>query len=242
VSPLKREIRPASDAPFRVSLGPALLYLDDVRDIYEGLVTFSKEWSKGEAGSRAIAGQLPRIQITALSALADQVEDLEEATRAELDHLSLISQSPKIRIDFWCRGAEIIAESEGAGVRSFIEGVEKFLQGRRNWVVFLGQALTRGVAFLLLPAVFAIMMFVPGLPEQLAITPDTEEYVLLAIVFVTVFYLYYSRYRHIVKVVPVWRKDRRRFTNQTRREIFIALASAAVVGLLGLWAGLLAGK
>jgi cytochrome bd-type quinol oxidase subunit 2 len=50
----------------------------------------------------------------------------------------------------------------------------------------------------------------------------------------------YASSRNVVRVLPSWRKEGRRLSAQTRRELLIAIASAVVIGVLGFWAGFLA--
>jgi hypothetical protein len=116
---LKRSIQPPPDAPFRLALGPARFFLDDIRDVHDALSDFSKKYAD-DSGQNNIPGE---VKIRALSATADKVEDLKEATRAELNHVTLILSSPAIRIDLWRRSAGIIAVRGSATVRSFAESI-----------------------------------------------------------------------------------------------------------------------
>src|SRR5262249_49414403 len=114
---IKRSIQPTSESPFSIPLGPALLYLDDIQDIHQSLTEFARKWlagSKKGSQRKQQHGSTPpdAIEIRAQNAVADTVEDLKDATRQELNHVSLISKSPKIKVDLWLRDAEIIAESD----------------------------------------------------------------------------------------------------------------------------------
>jgi hypothetical protein len=242
---LKRSVRPASDSPFSIPLGPALLYLDDIRDVYDDLATFSQQWrvsnqkSMQGNGGGASNSQDP-IEIRAQNAAADSVEDLKDATRQELNEVSLICKSPKIGIDFWLRGAEIIAESDNADVRSYAESLQKFVQARRNWLMIL-PAIRKGflVAISALLAYVVIAILAP-VPSQIKIYPSpfliSGESALVALLIFVV----YRTFRYTVRVAPTWRRENSGLSRKMRRDLAIALGSAIVAGVLGLWAGLFA--
>jgi hypothetical protein len=101
---LKRSLKAAADSPFRMPLGPARFYLDDVKDICEALVDFAQQSAKDSNTNANV--KAPSVEIRVLNAIADEVEDLKDATRPELNHLSLIISGPKLRVDLWSHDAE----------------------------------------------------------------------------------------------------------------------------------------
>jgi hypothetical protein len=246
LSPLKRAIQPAADAPFSIPLGPASFYLDDVKDIHDALIEFS-----ARQASSAVAddGKPPDsnvglVEIRALNATADEIKDLQDATRAELNHLSLILSSPKIRIDLWSRSAEVIAESDSPSVLSFAGGIASYVTTRKSWVA-VWKMLPVGL-LLALPIVAALTVGravskSSSLYFKLNQTNAIAGLVYCAFVIANLV-LYYRQRRHIVKVRPSWRNESRHLTGQMRRELIIALIGAVVLGLLGFWAGLLVTK
>ena len=131
---LKRSISSAPDAPFSVSIGPALFHLDDVEDIRKAL----KEFGDQQDVSGGDESDPIKVEIRALTATADQVVDLKDATVGELGHVSLILSRPKIKVDLHIHEAEIIAESDNPAVKKFVEGIssanERVLErsGRKN--------------------------------------------------------------------------------------------------------------
>ena len=242
---LKRAIRPDSDSPFRISLGPAMLYLDDIRDVYDDLLAFSRQWrtanqepTQGSAGDPDNPQDV--VEIRAQNAIAGSVEDLKDATRKELGHVSLICKSPKMRVDFWLRGAQIIAESDSASVQSYAESLNQFVQGRRNWLIL--PLAIRKSTFLGLFAVlgyFLVAILLP-VPYQFKIYPNNILYVESAVLVAVLVFQLYRQYRNAVKVSPAWRRENRGLSGKTRRDLAIALVSAIVAGFLGLWGGVLA--
>lgn len=241
---LRRSIRPDTASPFRIPLGPALLYLDDILDVHNDLTAFSQQWFADNREQPQGPGESPEslqntVELRAQNAIADSVEDLKDATRQELNHVSLVCKSPKIRIDFLLHGAEVIAESDSPDVRSFAESLREFVQIRRSWLV-VPMAIEKrellwpslGLAYLLiaafLPASYPLKMYF-----------DTWSYVIFGVLSVWLGFVYYRQYRNAVRITPEWRRERRGISSRVRRDLAVALVSAVVVGVLGLWAGLL---
>ena len=117
---LKRSLIAKVDSPFSVPIGPAQFYLDDVKDIHEALLDFSHSYSRKVDSN---AEEELRVEIRALDATADDIEDLKDATRTELNHVSLTLSTPKIRVDLWMHQAEIIAESNTSDVSNSWESL-----------------------------------------------------------------------------------------------------------------------
>jgi len=242
---LKRSLKAAAEAPFRIPIGPARFYLDDVKDIYEALIDFAQQQSAKDSNTNV---EIPCVEIRALNATADEVADLKDATRPELDHLSLILSTPKVRVDLWSHQAEIIAESDTSDVRKFVEGIAAFTDTRRKWTAPL-----RRVATGVLPAYLLLCSFIaiPYLPRSWGLNNTqginryngiAEWFFAVMVVALTIF-MYVTR-RYIVRVLPVWRQESRGLSQRSRRDIAVALIaatiSAAVIAVAGLWAGIFA--
>jgi hypothetical protein len=254
---LKRSIKAATDSPFRIPLGPARFCLDDVNDICDALIDFTQQQSAGDSSANADVPRVanagaPSVEIRALTATADEVEDLKDATRSELDHLSLILSAPKIRLDLWSHTAEIIAESDTSDVRKFVEGLRSFTVTRRRWTAPL-----RRVAKTVLPLylLFLLSLVIPSLPRSWGLESgrgiygylnrytDAFEWLFVIVVIVSTIIAYVNS-RDVVRVVPAWRKESRGISQRSRRDIAVALIaaiiSAAIIAVAGLWAGVYA--
>jgi hypothetical protein len=246
MSPLKRSILPPADAPFSASIGPARFYLDDVQDVYLALLEFSKVQREGAEGEpertkpKEEAPEAGRVQIRALNASADEVADLTDATRSELNHLSLILSSPKIRIDLWSHEAEVIAESDTPNVRAFANSINDYAWTRRNRILPILRA-TRGVLFLWIVIIFGFIGMKLPKHSPLYLKPDSSNYAVIGVVaamsLIGIAVAYRAR-RDSIRVIPMWRSEGRRLSSQTSREIGIAIIGAVILGLLGFWAGL----
>jgi hypothetical protein len=240
---LRRSIQGPPDAPFRLALGPAQFFLDDIRDVYDALIDLSKR----HAESSGQTDSLGKVEIRALSATADDIEDLKEATRAELDNVILVLSAPKIRVDLRDRSAGIIAETESTMIRSFAESLRDFARSRRNWRAYM----QRRMVIALGPLYFlvAASYFLPLTPESWGFGTnrgigkyhlELSLFFSLATLGVTRFF--YLGLRNHIKVIPAWRKEHRGLSSQTRTAIIVGVASALVAGVLGLWAGVFVHK
>ncbi len=238
---LRRSIRPDTASPFRIPLGPALLYLDDILDVYNDLITFSQQWCADNSERPQGPGESPEdlqnaVELRAQNAIADSAEDLKDATRQELDHVSLVCKSPKIRIDFSLRGAEVIAESDSPNVRSFAESLREFVQTRRSWLVVPMAIGKKGFLWPTLALVYLLIAAFLPVPYPLKIYPDIWTYVIFGVLIAWLVFQYYRQYRNAVRISPEWRRESRGISSRTRRDLAVALVSAVVVGVLGLWA------
>jgi hypothetical protein len=220
------------------------LYLDDIQDIHAGVADFSRQWlidnpESTHEDKSSTDGLEGLVEIRAQNATADSIEDLKDATRRELNHVSLICKSPKIRIDLWLRNAVIIAESDSASVRSFTESLSKFIYERKNYAVILLAAQTS--AYLTLSALIAwiIIAILLPVPNEFKIYPNTLTDIALAGFIGVAFYVVFRQYTSAIRVAPEWRREHRGLSSRTVREIIVAVIGGIVVGLLGLWAGLL---
>ena len=241
---LRRSIQGPPDAPFRLALGPAQFFLDDIRDVYDALTDLSKRHAEslGKAGS-----SLGEVQIRALSAIAEDVGDLKEATRAELDNVTLVLSAPKIRVDLRSRSAGIIAETESVMIRSFAESLRDFTRSRRNWRAVMQRRLVMvlGPYYLLVTGTY----FLPLAPESWGFQNNQgigkyhfELSLFFSLVTLVLTRFLYLAVRNHIKTIPLWRKEHRGLSSQTRTAIIVGVTCALVAGVLGLWAGIFVHK
>jgi hypothetical protein len=236
---LRRSIQAPPDAPFRVSLGPARFFLDDIRDVYNALLEFTKEYAEQE-GSVPSPGT---VEIRALTAVADEIDDLKEATRAELGHITLVLSVPKIRIDLWEHSAAIMAESENPMATSFARSIRDFVASRRSR---MSPFRTRRMGAVMPLWVFAIAAYIlPFTPKSWGIAtgqgpnaPALTLWLVVTIVAFTMTVLYYFRFSATIRVIPVWRKDQRGLSAQTRTALIVGITCAIVAGVVSFWAGI----
>jgi hypothetical protein len=240
---LKRSIQSKSPSPFRISLGPALFRLDDVRDLYEGLREFSEGYDAEPASEEG-----PTIELRAGdNAIAEEIEDLREATPSELREVSLILSMPKIKIDLHAKGAEVIAESDTPTIRRFAEDVKKFTTHRNSRITGLRRVVRRNWTIYILLALYLYLTYAP-LPWWLDYwfggsgTFNTAVLIAVIAASIAVTVRQYLQLRDPVRIVPIWRKDGRRITAETRRALIVGIAGAIVLGLLGFWAGVFVKK
>jgi hypothetical protein len=236
---LKRSIQASPDAPFQIGLGPASFYLDEIRDIYNALSEFSKDYVAKTKSPNSPG----TVRILALTATAEEFEDLKEATRAELDQISLILSMPKIRVDLWRYNAGVIAESDSDMVAAFARNIRDFVTSRRNWRTPLQSRLVLALLpyWLLIIASYAT----PAMPKSwgLYTSQGVGKYNLVISVFFTVFAflfsaLIYSKLSTAIKVRPIWRREQRGVSAQTRTAIIVGVTCAIIAGIIGLWAGI----
>jgi hypothetical protein len=211
------------------------------------MIGFAQEQSIEDVTSKT---EIPSLEIRALDATADEVEDLRDATRAELNHLSLILSAPKVRVDLWNHNAEVIAETDTSDVRQLVEGIRKFTDNRRRWTAPLRRVIT-GVLPLYLALAFLIVT--PYLPQSWGLYAKNAggigryygvvEVVVAVIVVLGSIYVYINR-RHVIYILPEWRKENRGLSQRSRRDITVATISAVIgaiiIALAGLWAGIFA--
>jgi hypothetical protein len=239
---LKRAILTAADAPFRVALGPARFYLDDILDILKAL----REFSEQQHSSHPDQMKQPTIEIRARDAIAEEVGDLQDATSRELSRVSLILSAPKIKIDLHSWQAEVIAESDSPTVKAFVEGIRSFTKQRRNWTVALVYNRMIWVFLALLAFAISDTLAAPQYSSwalySFSTSVNAGEFVATLVLIMAGIIYFLKQYRNIVIVVPLWRKESRRITGQARIAIIAALVSAAVAGVLSFWAGALVHK
>jgi len=236
---LKRSIQPPSDAPFSIALGPARFFLDDVRDIHDALSEFARKYAGG-AGPDVHPGN---IEIRALTATAEDFEDLKEATRDELKHISLILSAPKVRVDLWSHNAEFIAESENPITASFALSIKSFVATRHSWrPPMQGSWIGPLLLFWLIVSAFYWFPYTPtswGLDD----TQGINRYDIWFSVFITIAafvatILSYMLHTSSINVIPLWRKEQRGLSAEARSAIIVGVVCAIVAGILSFWAGI----
>jgi hypothetical protein len=247
---LKRSLNLSADSPFSVRIGPARLYLDEVRDIRNALLEFGQKLATNENNDSEAAG--PIVELSAATATADEIEDLKDATRKELNHITLALSAPRIRIDLWREYAEIIAESDTAEVRRFVEIIADFIARYRSWRAFLRPA----VGFFAFPAIlFALYVALPDFPKSWDLYIPTKgggrvltDVLGIMALVATLGYagIFTINRRATIYVVPDWHSESRGLSIRSRRDLAVALIaavfSAVIIALAGLWAGVFASK
>jgi len=240
---LRRSIQAPPDAPFKIDLGPAHFFLDEIRDVHDALLDFSKDYTAEQKSTEGPGN----VEIRAGSAAADYVEDLKEATSDELAHVTLILSAPKIRVNLSRRDAGIIAESENARVASFAESIAGFVDSRRSRRAPIRVSWILAIAPYWLGVICSY--FAPYTPKSwgLYTTQGLGRYNLVASVFATLIGLgfigfFYSLSRSTIIITPLWRKEQRGLSHEMRTALIAAIISAVVLGAFGFWAGVLVNR
>ena len=254
MSPLHRSVR--SHGLYRIPIGPAKLYLDDIQDIVSNLEVFALALQK-EPDSQVITGvaegaSAPNldenlVRIVAGSASADVVEDLRDATNDELKRLTISLDSQRVSIDLWEIFADISISREDLQARALADDIAGFIRGKRPYRFYLPRKSTLLLTFPL----YAMAI----LTISLAIYFDTIKknglpgfiiggFAFVAAVMFTAQAFRYAVSRGSIRIVPMRRNESRGLSSRARRDIGIAIVAsvvgAAIIGLAGLWAGLFA--
>src|SRR5688572_23571015 len=126
MSPLQRRIRRRA-VRHSIKLGPARLYLDDIDDICTSL--------REHAAEVHDEFEAPLV-IQAGDAVADETDDLRQATKEELDSILLYlpGDSP-ISVSFGRIRAQIEVEAADLKARALAEDIQSFILGRRSSLV-----------------------------------------------------------------------------------------------------------
>src|SRR5258708_10782498 len=236
MSPLRRQIR--SYGPYRVTLGPAKLFLDDIQDIISAIESFIVKRQKEEGSSLTANGkeepsEPSAVVIVAGNAIADSVEDLREASKEELNHLSLVLESPHFNIDLWHIDADITTVRDDLEARTLADDIAAFVKSKR--ALFRGVWLASvGLAYLIIlgagnlsVAIYQVKHHGPYLPSLVFGIMFLGSGVLFSITA-------YRRSSHLgtVRVVAMRRNESRRLSSRARRDIFIAVVASVLGGLL----------
>ncbi|MGW4421936.1 hypothetical protein [Streptosporangium sp. NPDC004631] len=234
---LKREIKP-NISSYRKKLGPAIVCLDDVRDIFDAVTDFTHNKSTDTNED----SKLKPVQIVAGNAVADSPEDLKDATQEELQRVSIISRFPRISVDLWNRHAEVVVDSEDLPSRAFADGIADFVDSRRINPIFHIFRLSD----IFMPALFITLLAYSLWDGEKEALTNYTNYVAYGTVIASFLFALESRLYTLyaygsVKVEPVWRSEDRRIRSQTKSNILVAVGAAivgaAIASVAGLWQG-----
>lgn len=234
---LRRSIRTSGPRAYQKTLGPALLFLDDIETIRQSLLDAAAERAalNREDEPDFVEADVS-VSVSAGTAEADDVDDLREAAREEIDQLSLSLRNPRIQVNLWRRGADVSADAEDDDARRLADDIAKFIEDHRPWsrgLRFSPRGSTVPVFALL--ATGALLGAI-GL-EVLATGQDLGRGIPALVIAVMIFLAVPVTSRNTarksgsVRVLQVRRSDAHRSSRNTRREIVIAVL-AAIAGAL----------
>lgn len=241
MSPLHRQIR--SYGPYRINLGPSRLFLDDIQDIISAIESFAINKRKQETSDSEVTTKAePSVLIVAGNATADSVDDLREATREELNHLSLALDSPEFRVDLWHIDADITTVRDDPDARALADDITAFIKRKRSHrpISWLQSALATYILIFaggnLAGTIYSIIHHLPFIPPLL--------YSIMWIASGMFFILRDTGKRGAIRVIAMKRNESRRLSSRARRDIVIAVIASAigalVIAISGLWAGVFA--
>lgn len=236
MSPIRREIRTLG--PYRVPLGPARLFLDDVQDIVRYLKKIESTSHVEQPGLEveSLAKEdlfNDGVAIIAVNAIADSVEDLRETTHYELEQVTILREKPIVQVDLWKYSAEVLVYPNDADSRAIADDIAAFIRGRRTWISTCRLCLllvTLGIVGIPVLAVINVVHFhghwysniyVPLLAIGAAIVGTVND-------------TYYAYRYGTVTLLPSWRKEQRILSRQSRQALAVAIL-AAVAGSIITW-------
>ncbi|WFB07388.1 hypothetical protein LRS74_10250 [Streptomyces sp. LX-29] len=226
---LQRSIKIPSNDPglVRYRLGSSKLYLDDVQIIYEALKELERK-----------SGCVEAVSLTAGDAIADEPDDLRDATSEELKSVRLALKDPLVSVDLWDERADVTASSNTES-RAVAVAIRDFVKGKRN--LRGGYALLQGafdkcalLSAVIIAGVFLLMdigLWVYAFP--VLVGGACATFVPNAIgAYVT----------GTVRLIPQRRREARGLSIETRRQLIIGLSGAVIgaviAGIAGLWSGM----
>ena len=242
---LRREIKiqPEDFGPIRYRLGPARIYLDDVELIYETLLAAAGENAGDSKDDDAQDYKATSIIITAGDARADLPDDLRDARPGEVQRVRIAIKNPAISVDLFRRHAVVSTISSEPDAREVAVGIQNFVNRRRSLralYYFWGSAEI---------AVFSLSLILAALIITVAITLATAYTLLSFAVIVAVLVViltaggncWFAYRLGAVHLIPRRESEIRKLSDETRKQLMIALLGAIigglVTGLAGLWAG-----
>jgi hypothetical protein len=184
------------------------------------------------------------VELTAGEAVAEEAEDLRDATPRELNDLSIVCTHPKIAIQFGPQWARVrgFVEGEDNGTRNVVDDVARFFRARRT--IYVGKRLLTRLGMLntvvLVPLLLGTYWFLSGTDittgsRRLALKIYTGFALVAWVVFPLAFdQLIRVRQTGGVIVIPQRRKDAHVISSQTKRNIAIGVLSAVVGTILGI--------
>jgi hypothetical protein len=243
---LRRVIHTPSQRPGLViyRLGPAKLYLDDIDLIHQTLRRVGEERCKelppGETLSTAV------VSITAGEATADVAEDLSEARPEELRKVRISLGLPLVVVQLgYPASASVSALASDADGLAAAQGIRDYVNSRSRWHSRLRPIRRPGdVLILIIALVISLLLRPPnvGLQYRLQAVAVTLTAVLVTLTGLNFFASYRAG---SVRVIARKQSESRGLSADTRKQLLIGLAGAivgaAILGVLGFWAGLYSG-
>jgi hypothetical protein len=230
---LRRSIRTSGPRAYQRTLGPAHLFLDDVETIRQSLSDAAAQRAalNREDEPDFVEGDVS-VSVSAGPAEADDVDDLREAAREEIDQLSLSLRNPRIQVNLWRRGADVSADAEDDDAQRLADDIAKFVENHRHWsrgLRFSPRGSTVPVVALLGAGV---LLGATGL-QVLATGQDLGRGIPALVIALGIFLAvpvttrYTARKSGSVRVLQVRRSEARRSGRNTRRDIAIAVLAAS---------------
>jgi hypothetical protein len=216
------------------------LFLDDIETIRQSLSDAATERAALNRKDEPdfVEGDVSvSVSVSAGPAEADDVDDLREAAREEIDQLSLSLRNPRIQVNLWRLGADVSADAEDDDAQRLADDIAKFVEGHRHWsrgLRFSPRGSTVPLVALLATGVLLGATGVQGLATGQDLGRGIPALAIALGIFLTVPVTtrYTARKSGSVRVLQVRRSEARRSSRHTRREIAIgALAASAGVVL-----------
>jgi hypothetical protein len=241
MSPLHRIIR--QHGPHRIPLGPAKLYLDDIQDIVSAIESFKVERNKkitADSPAAAESNDSESVAIIATDRIADTVEDLREASREELKHLSISLDSADLFIYLYHINSDISVPRDDTDTRALAEDLAHFIKKKR---------MRSGATWFLRGSMLWLSIaLVANISGCIYYIDHHKAYASSLIAAVFSFALLMSLTTFVapsklneVRIIAIKRSEDRWFSRASRREILIAVVAsiigAIIIALSGLWAG-----
>ena len=232
MNPLRRLFKrtPSSsrsrEPEFKVSFGPALLYLDDVQDICDKLGDFLQQWSVRDSGKTGRERGL--ISIKAGDLEVDSVGRLRYVSRSQLKKLTLTAYSPVTIIHLQPQLSGIAILSDDPKALRFASSIKEFIRARRSWRALLhfGSLLEFSGLFFFLAVLILGLIITSNGNESVPWTISTLIVLTVAITAIAPL----SRLRRTVRVIPQLKQEARPSWPQDRTRLLWVVATI----LLGL--------
>ncbi|MDG4826776.1 hypothetical protein O7635_33415 [Asanoa sp. WMMD1127] len=243
---LHRQIRRTQPGEVRhsITLGPARLYLEDLEAIVETLKDFAS--TAVEAGATEPPA-VRHVTIQAADAVADAVEDLKEATTAELNEVKVYVNGPSaVDLSLGNSHARIEVDAGDPDARALASDLAVFIGSRRSYTPPL--RMYPGADLFALALTCAVVAGGAIALLQGSRWTSTWWFAAVSVVLFNIGNLginyFQARRLGCVEVVPERRKEKTRLSRQVRRDLVVVLVGAVVggtlAGFLGLWQGMLA--
>lgn len=231
MSPLQRAIR-RRPADIDLSLGPSRLYLDDIRDIHDILVKFAEKRTVDNPNRMS-----PEVYLEAGEATAPSAEDLKDATSKELKEVRLYTfgSGSRIWVSLSPVRARISISADDVEGRALIEDIAHFVNRHRSSPT----AALFSFPFMYLASLLAVVSLISAfwqgpLAGMLLHYPaiGLAGGLLATFTLGALVEYVFARKFGAVRVVAQWRSESRGLSQEMRRAIYIAIASAIVGGIV----------